>query len=298
MENLTSVNKITIILSTLSIALVFLTFFFQNLINFSKRKTMIFRIAVIVMFFLFSSAAYFGGVRVKFYNVNLEPIKETRTEEKSDVAFKAALLEKPLPEECTNEPHCSDFTDTENWKGWERFYKSPDNPREFQAVPSGVFDAPRLWYQKTDTSPEFSLKLKITPKNDVKGNIIISYGDVWRCIIAESNYNAITCEETTPTKRRYLKYLTTEGYKPIKPKTQITLENLLTSITSTGDLSLSFKLAYVSIEEENVKADINFIIKLPSAKPKEMREYIGVGLIDPNNEAIKAEFQFFNLKPL
>lgn len=213
-----------------------------------------------------------------------------------DVAFNPELIqEKPEDITTEGEKFHSSF-DEEGWIGWEGFAKSLNNPKILMSRGKWPFDNPNLWFQKIKPTPVFDFTLKATPQNNDKGNMVLAYGQIWRCIIAESNYNTVTCETkyASRDKLRHLKTLSSLDKLPIKPKTELIIEGS-TVIVEQNKLKLELLIKYVDSAGNKQEAPFVFKFDYPSPEPETNREYIGVGLIDSNEEGIAVEFSEFTL---
>lgn len=216
---------------------------------------------------------------------------------KQGVAFNPKLIkDQPEQVEKGSDNFHSYFNNEEDWVGWEGFAKSLSNPKILMSRGAWPFDNPNLWFQKLKTVPIFNFTLKVTPQNNDKGNLVIAYGQVWRCIIAESNFNAITCETdyATRNKKRYLKTLSSLDRLPIKPKTELIIEGS-TRIAEGNKLELSLLLKYIDSTDNRQEAPFVFNFDYPSPEPETNREYVGIGLIDSDGEGIAIEFSEFTL---
>lgn len=278
-----------------------------RIINKLPRKFFI-PLAIIVLTISFSFVLYKLGLKLE---VKKEPtaigfrfywhekVKGEEVPKNHRVAFNPKLIPE-TQEELSDETgrFYSKFDKEEEWAGWEAFTRFLSDPKVLQAKVEWPFDNPNLWFQKTKSSPVFDFTLKSTPQNENKGNLVLAYGQVWRCIIAERNFNAITCEKdyASKNKLRILKTLTGLGKRPIKPRTEIIIEGS-TAILEKNKLELRLLIKYVTDEEKGDEANFTFEFSYPSPDPKGDSQFIGVGLIDPNEEGIAVEFTEFSLLP-
>lgn len=201
-----------------------------------------------------------------------------------------------------NHTFCSDFVsvDTE-FEGANFFTKDPENNRILKSnVPvSGSRDNPILWVYGKSFTPEleFDFTTKLYGKD--RGNLTITFGNDWRCIIGEANYNTVTCENfysNSDKKSRYSQYLSIKGLSPIQPKTPVTV-NGSTTLVSDNKIKITLTLTYFDSKNNKQEATFNFDdIKYLSTNPETDKKRFGVGIIDPNAEGIGVEFMLLDIK--
>lgn len=202
----------------------------------------------------------------------------------------------PVPEkemECDAD-YCSTF-EREDWEGWEQFRDSTKYPGAF--IPSlerEVFDTARLWYKEFQPPPTFKMELTVKPYHPEMGNIVISYGTIWRCIIAEDNYNTVTCEGEKPFQERQSGHFTGKEKKPIASETDVSI-TLETILTGEKKIKIVMNVDYIDINSNKSSADFDFTVSMTTPKPTETKEYIGVGIIDPKRKDPALEFKTFKL---
>lgn len=204
-------------------------------------------------------------------------------------------LEKPTISPCANNAYCSYFSE-QDWEGWEYFYKRGTNKVVVIPQISKVQDNPTLWFLKKQSSPNFEILLKTAPQKVDKGNIVIKYGDWWRCIIAESNFNTIACEGKNREVSRDFKTLSSLGKKAIQPQTEMSIR-LISEITSANKIGLTITLNYIDINSNPEATTMTFYLPIYSSDPKISERPIGVGVIDSKEEGIGVELIYFELKP-
>lgn len=198
----------------------------------------------------------------------------------------------PEREATCDADYCSAFEE-ENWEGWEEFRESTKYPGALiPSLEGGVFDTARLWFKKFQPSPEFKAEFTVRPYNPEMGNIVISYGTTWRCIVAEANYNTITCEAEKPLQRLSSQHLTSKEKRPIKPETDIVI-TVETILTSEEKIKIIMNIDYIDIDSNKSEVDFDFSVGAPTPKPSGAIEYVGVGIIDPQRKDPAIEFKNF-----
>lgn len=256
-----------------------------------------------IVFFLGLSARnlYLDGwkLRSPFYRDNdKKGLKSTNIND-SLVPYNPELLgSKVGPITCSDGKYCSGFNEESDWIGWQGFDRSQNNSGLLRPRIGSGFDNPNLWFQKINPSPIFDFDLKFIPKNDTKINVVVVYEKIWRCIIGETNFNTITCEEnySSHNKTRHSSSLTALNKLPISPQSEIII-NGSTLVSSTNRLQIRLQLQYIDIEQNKESVDLSFQLGFPSPDPKSFRGSVGVGIIDPNSEGITVEFKEFSLQP-
>lgn len=233
------------------------------------------------------------GITFNIFFIDLEKIIGDQ-----DIAFNPELIREESEDTKTERDKFRSSFGEDDWIGWEGFAKSLNNPKILMSRGKWPFDNPNLWFQKIKPTPVFELTLKVTPQNSDKGNVVIAYGQIWRCIIAESNFNAVTCETkyATKDKERFLKTLSGLDRPLIKPKTELIIEGS-TTIVEQNKLKLELIIKY--LDEGGNKQEAIFVFKFdyPSPEPETNKEHVGVGLIDSDGEGIAVEFNEFTLTP-
>jgi len=217
---------------------------------------------------------------------------------------------KPLPKEeiiseCSDDEStfCSTFSDIEqefDESELPYFTTDPENPKILEAnIPiSKTKDNSNLWIKEKSFTPEFHFEIQIKFYNEEKGNLTISYGDDWRCIIGENNFNTLTCESqysNKTEKARFSQHLSSKNHLNIKPKEEVIISGS-TTLVEDNKLKISLLLNYFDIESQDVEESFEFEIKYLSANPKEDKRRFGVGIIDPLDEGIRIEFMKLEVK--
>jgi len=192
--------------------------------------------------------------------------------------------------------YCGSFEfQNEEWDGWPQFRQSTKYVRAvIPSLEGGVFDTARLWYKEFQPPPEFKAELVFKPYQSEFGNVVVSYGTIWRCIIAEDNYNTVSCEAEKPLKDRQSGHFTGKKKKQVQPETDVLLA-LETILTGEKKVKIIIKVGYVDIDGNESSADFDFTISMPTPKPAEENQYIGVGIIDPKRRDPAVEFRHFKL---
>ena len=236
---------------------------------------------------------------VLVYKVKFNPIKNPATStqkgKKEDIISAVNPEVLGLNDECRNAPaYCSTFNE-EDWVGWSAFKKNEDNPRIIKIVVSRKYDNPNLFYKIAQPGVNFDFELRVVPKNKNKGNIVIVHNKLWRCIIAESNYNTVTCEVgySSESKNRFVEHLSDGDRQQIKPGTPIVIKGS-TLLDSSNAIRLNLNIDYIDTEDSKEKVELEYVLPLLSPDINQKAE-VGVGIIDVYGEEIETEFQIFRL---
>lgn len=199
------------------------------------------------------------------------------------------------------ETFCSTFSDIE--KDFEEsnfFSKNPENTKILKSnLPTFKSkDNPNLWVKNLFFTPEFHFSITSKFYDKEKGNLTIVYGNDWRCIIGENNFNTITCESfysNTVKKERKSQHLSSKKLKAIQPETEL-LTRGSTTIIDNNKLKITLTLEYFDIDNNKQTATFDFETKYLSTNSKENKKSFGVGIIDPLNEGINIEFMKLEIK--
>ena len=207
-----------------------------------------------------------------------------------------SLPENQMSSPCHNSgfTFCSDFSNMANdFEEIEDFTPDQSNSRILRTnLPiGGDQDNSILWTKNTELSPELNFTLISKFFNKSKGNLTIVYGSDWRCIIAESDFNTIKCESEYNKKEhpKYKRTLSSIGKPLIAPETETTVKGNIT-IGIDNFYNVNLTLEYYDESGEQNDADFNFKVRHFLSNPLENKKRLGVGIIDPEDEAIKIEF--------
>jgi len=228
------------------------------------------------------------------------PLGENTESQKIADAMAPKKQSKPqFDTECPLGWICSDF-EKEDFSGWDEYAINQLNTRSIQVSVDSVFDNPPLFFRNSETKIDFTVILKVTPRNQEKGNVVILWNETWRCIIAESDYNKITCEGNYPNTnkvKRKQQFLSKLGKNPISPDKEIKIEIKSNLISSENKNKITMNLDYIDTSGNSESADFEWVFDLNTADIENYKQLIGVGVIDPNNEKIEAEFKKLEILP-
>lgn len=301
-----TLNFLPLILSILSIFLFLANPFYQKITGRTPHKKARRILTILAFIFLLTFLGLLGFPRIKTFldskdyviqsPILLRPPIYRKTQGEAvapRLPFKPpALREKQI---ICDADYCSSF-EKEDWdKQEEQFRESTKYPSAFiPSLEEGVFDTARMWYKKFQPPPVFKIELTVKPYHPEMGNIVISYGTIWRCIIAEDNYNTVTCEGEKPFQERQSRHFTGKEKKPIAPETDISI-TVETILTSQKKIKIVMNVDYIDIDSNKSNADFDFTVSMPTPEPTEEEAYIGIGIIDPKRKDPAAEFKIFKL---
>ena len=249
-----------------------------------------------------------AGWRVKIIHqqnqVGLLVINEILGEktESEEIAEKLAPGGKSLPQfsqQCDSGWVCSDFSESD-FTGWSEYSINQLDKRSIQVSSDSVWDSPPLFFNKSETKIKFSLVLKVTPKDLFKGNIVVFWNEAWRCIVAETDYNKVSCEANYQNPRKVVRvqnFLSTKGKKPISPGKEIKIGVNSDFVPSDNKNRINMVLDYIDTDGKRENVDFEWNFGLPTPDIENFKQLVGVGVIDPNNEKIEVEFNRLELLP-
>lgn len=273
-----------------------------------KIKTFI---VIVLILFPFAFGAFFlirRGWRPKIIfqqnQIGLLVINETlgQKTESEEIAEKLAPGGKSQPQfsqQCNNGWVCSDFSEGD-FTGWGEYSINQLNKRSIQVSSDSVWDSPPLFFNRSETKIKFLLVLKATPKDPLKGNIVIFWNEAWRCIIAETDYNKVSCEANYQTPKKIVRaqnFLSTKGKKPISPGKEVKIEINSDFVPSDNNNKIKMVLDYIDIDGKRETADFEWDFELPTPDIENFKQLVGVGVIDPKNEKVEVEFNRLELLP-
>lgn len=303
--NLSFLEKIFLLIGAL-LLINFKSFFNKFKGYFSKKSFIFFNylslFLITVLFFTASISKKLGyslnisiGKTKGLSTSNLEPQPTPDNKQPSPAD---EIISKCFSE---NSTFCSDFSNIEkDFDDLEFFSTDPENPRILKSnVPkSGSKDNPVLWINNLSFTPEFHFDLTSKLYDKEKGNLTLAYGNDWRCIIGENNFNRITCEafySNTSKKERKSQHLSSKKFLPIQTETELLIRGS-TTVINDDKLKITLTLEYFDIENNKQTATFDFETKYLSTSPQENKRRFGVGIIDPLDEGISIEFIKLEIK--
>lgn len=190
---------------------------------------------------------------------------------------------------------CSDFSNIEgSFDHLADFTQDQLNPRilETNLPIESDKDNSILKVKDMQFSPVFNFKLVTRLRNKNKGNLTITYGRDWRCIIGEADHKKVTCQSEYDKKDspRQTKYLSTYGKPDILTDTELTVDGSVT-LGVDNNYNIRLILRYFDDKSNPVDAELDFKVKYKSNNIMDSKKQFGVGIIDPSDEGIKIEFQ-------
>lgn len=197
---------------------------------------------------------------------------------------------------CDNDRNmfCTDFSDiASQFSNIEDFTQDRVNSRILRTnLPAdGDQDNSILTIKNQLFGPEFNFTLVTKLLNKEKGNLTITYGKDWRCIIGEADHKKVICQSEYNKKNspREAIYLSTLGKPDIPEDTELTIDGSVT-IGTGNSYNIKLILKYFDVNSNPVEAELNFKAKYKSNNLKEIKKDFGVGIIDNEDEGIKVEF--------
>lgn len=234
------------------------------------------------------------SIKLHFLGMNNNQAVQEKLEKDPIVALNPDIL--GLKNVCENLQNCYPFEE-ENWNGWGAFGKNKDNPKILH-VTSENFNNPSLFLKNVVPGLLFDFEVQARPLDKNKGNIVIAQNKNWRCIIAEANYKAITCETSyneTESKKRFTKHFSDLKKDDLKSGTNLIISGS-TRINSDNKIDLALIIDYIDKNDNKEKAEFNFILPLTNADLLQKSQF-GVGIIDPKKEGIEVEFIYARITP-
>ncbi len=192
------------------------------------------------------------------------------------------------------------------WIDKDRF-KTLDQEKVTLRSPSKKGNEGAVMKYETRVSPPFANAISFLPLTPDKGNLIHGYDQVYRAIIAESNYATFSLEKNKnyATANRNIEWekvkeLDSQSFRPlfrnqIVPNTEILSTMKVLPEADSNSLRVEFVVSYYPISDSDHRTTQTFIYKIGlPINPENLNERIMTGLINPvskKTSEVDAEFK-------
>lgn len=192
------------------------------------------------------------------------------------------------------------------WIGKNRFEMSGDKEDIFKPILTKEFPEGREMFLDKNISSDFIAYLNFVPQNDKEISLTLNYGNYWRVIIGDGDYNKVMIQRHQKANNPETKWIDVKsesGNKWIRRNIGLSagmpMEIKIVSSSGLNAAVLNFKLqisGYLknkTIKEPVFEEDYRVVVdKLGD----ECMDKLGIGILDTKNSGVSVKLERFGLK--
>jgi len=215
----------------------------------------------------------------------------------------------PAPK-CKNDGVLCSYFEDYNWEGIEGFTIISGDVDIFQLRTDAKMEG-NIMFFKEEIYPSFVAVLEVIPLSE-EFNIVFQYGSYYRCIFGDGNNQTVGCQinnswpHSSPSDWRYIDdngdVLPKGGRwhfymdKGVEGHTVLIIRFEQIPTKNSRDVKIKIRVTFFPASSStSVERELGYTLTLKKL-PSEIRDRIGVGLIDPKKiDKIQASFQYFEV---